>query len=522
MIRTSGNRFSEKITLNQSDEIVAISEMGFGAMKIRWSRNTSSASILFFVVVCAPFPLGSTNDLSIAFWCLCLGLGLVLASVADLRREHVRVLAAVGLIVLAYVFVLHEQLSAHPWVAPFHPVWTQASDLLHVPIAPSASIVKDQAFFSLGAALANILALLLGLIVGARAERARLLLRVLAVSGALYAAYGVLSFLIEPTLILWRDKTAYLGSVTGTFINRNTAAAYFGSCALLWVLLIIETIRRRIPERRLIWRRLPQDLAELSPREIAPGGSALLICLTAMFMTGSRAGVGLSLLAIIVSITIVLRKDLPQRTGIAISLGSGFVLALGLLELLGGRVSSRFDSQGLVDEGRIEAWKSTLRIIADNPWFGTGIGTFQWAFPPYRSPDVSIRGVWDAAHSTPLELASEVGLPLALLIAASWGAMFVIFARGVFGRRRDAIIPLAAAAIAALALSHSMLDFTLQVPGYSVPFFSLFGAALAQSFSSREPMSPGEAATERASERRSSAGDSRERRARRKAPLPSS
>jgi O-antigen ligase len=499
--------------------------MGFGEMSIRWSRNILSAYVLFFVVACAPFPFGSTNDLSIAFWCLCLGLGLALASVGDLQREHFWIAAGVGLIVLAYAFILHEQLAEQPWVAPFQPVWKQASDLLHVPIAASASIVKNQAFFSLGAPLANVLALLLGLIIGARRERARLLLRVLAVSGALYATYGVLSFLIEPTLILWRDKTAYLGSVTGTFINRNTAAAYFGSCALIWMLLIIEKIRHRIPERHLIWKRLPQDISEIAPREIAPSGLALLICLMAMFMTGSRAGVGLSLLAMIVSTTVVLRKDLPPRTGIAISLGSGVVLALGLLELLGGQVSSRFDSQGLVDEGRIAAWRSTLRIIADHPWFGTGIGTFQWAFPPYRSPEVSIRGVWDAAHSTPLELASEVGLPLALLVAAAWGIMFVILAQGIFERRRDAIIPIAASATAALSLLHSMLDFTLQVPGYSIPFFSLFGAALAQSFSSQQPRSQGQPPTSRPLERAEGGAAYKTRakdRARSEAVLPSS
>jgi hypothetical protein len=114
------------------------------------------------------------------------------------------------------------------------------------------------------------------------------------------------------------------------------------------------------------------------------------------------------------------------------------------------------------------------------------MGTFQWAFPPYRSPNISIRGVWDAAHSTPLELASEVGIPLALLVATGWIVMFVVLAKGVFGRRRDVIIPLAAAATACLSLLHSMLDFTLQVPGYSIPFFALFGAGLAQSFRSGE------------------------------------
>ncbi|WP_245288093.1 O-antigen ligase [Bradyrhizobium sp. Ec3.3] len=395
-------------------------------------------------------------------------------------------IAGIGVIVAGYAFVLHEQLSDHPWVAPSHPIWKQTSDLLGTPITPSASIVKNEAFFALGAALANILAIILGIIMGADRERARRLLWVIAVSGAVYALYGVLSFLIEPTMILWRDKTAYLGSVTGTFINRNTAAAYFGSCAVIWMLLIMEDVRRRVPERHLDWKGLSRDLSEIPPREILPQLLALLVCLMAMFMTTSRAGVGLSLLAMIVSFTAFLRRDLPPRTGIWISFGAGAVVALGLLQLLGGRVSSRFDSQGLVDEGRVEAWKSTLRIIADNPWFGTGMGTFQWAFPPYRSPNISMRGIWDAAHSTPLELASEVGIPLTLLITFAWVVMFIMLARGVLERRRDAIIPLAAAATACLSLLHSCLDFTLQVPGYSIPFFALFGAGLAQSLRTTE------------------------------------
>ncbi|MGY4344980.1 O-antigen ligase [Bradyrhizobium sp. GM7.3] len=288
-------------------------------------------------------------------------------------------------------------------------------------------------------------------------------------------------------MILWRDKTAYLGSVTGTFINRNTAAAYFGSCAVIWILLILEGVRRRLPERHIEWKRLSLDLRAIPLRDILPHLLALLVCLMAMFMTTSRAGVGLSLVAMIVSTTIFLRKDLPPRTGIWIALGSGIAIALALLQLLGGQVSSRFDSQGLVDEGRVEAWKSTLRIMADNPWFGTGMGTFQWAFPPYRSPHISIRGIWDAAHSTPLELASEVGIPMALLIALGWAIMLLVLAKGVFTRRRDVIVPLAAAATATLSLLHSCLDFTLQVPGYSIPFFALFGAGLAQSFRSTEP-----------------------------------
>jgi O-antigen ligase len=139
---------------------------------------------------------------------------------------------------------------------------------------------------------------------------------------------------------------------------------------------------------------------------------------------------------------------------------------------------------GLADEGRLETYRSTLRMIADHPWFGTGLGTFAWSFPAYRSANVSIRGVWDLAHSTPLELASDLGLPLTGLIVLAWLIVLAVLIRGVRNRRRDLIVPVAALAVAVLGLAHSAIDFSLQIPGYSIIVFALVGAGLAQSFSS--------------------------------------
>jgi O-antigen ligase len=464
--------------------------MLFDRIKLLWSPNFMSTWMLFFVIAFAPFPFGSTSRTAIAFWCAVLSVAVILMSTRELGRGQLWIIAGLFAIVAGYGFVLHEQLADHPWVAPFHPIWKQASEILGEQLTPSASIIRNEPFFAIGATLANVMSLLLGLVIGSDRARSRQIMMVIATSGALYALYGVLSFLIEPGMILWKDKEYYIGSVTGTFVNRNSAATYFGSCALLWMLWLGHKVRRRIPHRRIIWRRLFREFPRFSTREMLPPCGALLICLMALLMTGSRAGVALSLLAMIVAFTFYLKKDLPRRTGVWISLGSGAALALGLLQLFGGRVSSRFDSSGLVDEGRIEAWKSTLRIIADHPWFGTGLGTFTQAFPPYRSPLISIQGVWDLAHSTPLELASDVGLPLALLVAAGWGVMQLTLLRACLGRRRSSmLLPLAGLAISALALLHSSIDFTLQMPGYTIPFFALFGAGLAQAVWSSRSLS---------------------------------
>jgi O-antigen ligase len=446
--------------------------------------NRISSLILFVTVAGAPFPFGSTAPTAIAFWCIVLGLGVVAASPRGLRREHLPLLGLAVIVILAYAFVLHEQLAARPWIASPHPLWHEAAEALGIPIAPSVSIARNEPFFALGAPLANMLAVICSFIVCIDRDRAHQLILVIAWSGVAYAVYGIASFLIDPTYILWREKIAYREVLTSTFINRNTAAVYFGSCAVLWLLILSQHLRRRLPSGPIHWRSVPRWLLSEMPRPIILSFTMLLVCVAAMLMTNSRAGVVLTLMALVVAFAVYFHRDLPRRFGVAAALAIGGLIALLVLQILGGNVSGRFDAQGLSDEGRLETYRSTLRMIADHPWFGTGLGTFVWSFPAYRSGSVSMWGVWDKAHSTPLELAADLGLPLAGLIVVAWLIVLGVLIWGVRIRRRDLIVPVGALAVATIGLTHSFIDFSLQIPGYAIVVFALVGAGLAQSFSS--------------------------------------
>jgi O-antigen ligase len=448
-----------------------------------------SSYLLFAVIAGAPLPFGSDEPTTVAFWCIVLGITCILTSLSghQLRSAHWWLLGGIGLIVLCYAFVLHEQLADHPWIASFNPLWARTSKVLGIPITPSVSITRGQPFFALGAPLACVLALICGLIIGSDRERAHQALQVIAWSGVAYAVYGLCSFFLDPTMILWREKRAYLGSVTGTFINRNTAAAYFGSCAVVWFTLLLDQLRRHLKTKTIIWKKVPERLVTNTPRIVIVYFSMLFICLMAMFLTGSRAGVLLSLFALVLTFTLFFRRDLPPRSGVWIALAGGLAAVLMLLQFMGGVVSTRLDIQGLADEGRLSAYRSTIQMIADYPWFGTGLGTFARGFPAYRSADISMRGVWDIAHSTPLELASDGGLPLAGAVCLGWLVMFAVLIRGIFKRRRDMIVPLAAFSAALIAVLHSCIDFSLQITGYAVVMFALVGTGLSQSFGTRSP-----------------------------------
>lgn len=450
----------------------------------RTPSNRISSLILFATVAAAPFPFGSTAPVAIAFWCIALGLGVVSASPRGLRREHFPLLGLAVIVILAYAFVLHEQLAVRPWIATPHPLWSKAAEALGVQIVPSVSIARNQPFLSLGASLANMLAVICSFIVCVDRDRARQLFTVVAWSGAAYAIYGIVTYLVDPTHILWREKIAYRDVLTSTFINRNTAAVYFGSCAVLWLLLLSRRLRQQLPAGPIYWRSVPRRVLSGMPRPIVLSFAMLLLCLTAMLMTNSRAGIVLSLMALVIAFATFFRRDLPRRGGIAVTLMIGGLVAILFLQILGGNVGGRFEIQGLSDEGRFEVYRSTLRMIADHPWFGAGLGTFAWSFPAYRSANISMWGIWDRAHSTPLELASDLGLPLAGLIIVAWLIVLGVLIRGVRTRRRDLIIPVGALTVAGLSLAHSCIDFSLQIPGYSVIVFALVGAGLGQSFSS--------------------------------------
>ena len=455
-----------------------------------------SSWLLFAAAALAPLPFGSVLPTAIAFWCIVLGACLVLAPVRSLDAGRLALIGLAGVVVASYALVLHEQLAEHPWLAAEpDPIWQKAQAALGVPLEPSISIVRGLPWFELGRPVVCMLAIACGFLVGVDGGRARQLLKVIAWSGAAYAGYGILAHLLDPAHILGREKHAYLDSVTATFVNRNTAAAYFGSCAVVWSLLMWERVRLEMPRGLEKWRGLPRRLFSATPKKVVVSFAMLFLCLAAMFMTGSRGGVLVSLLALIVAFVAFFRRDLPRRAGLVTAFAGGGAVALILLQLMGPGINARFDFQGLADEGRFATYRATMNMIADHPWFGTGQGTFVYAFPAYRSSNASTLGTWDLAHNSLLEIAADMGVPIAILVAIAWIVIFAVLVRGTFVRRRGLLVPVAALAVAMLAVLHSLIDFSLQIPGYAIVAMSLIGAGLAQSSGAargQEPQEPQE------------------------------
>lgn len=447
------------------------------------ASSSLSLIVLSVAVVGAPLLVGSTTPLAVAFWCIVLAIALALAP-APLRTEQRRWLWLPVAVVMAYIAVLLAQLlpTVRTGLSPF-PLWEKAAGLLQQPLEPSVAIVRNQPLFAIGAPSAALMAGLAGYLVGADRTRAKLLLEVIAWSGSGLALFAIASQLINPSKLFWWDKIAYFNSLTTPFVNRNTAALYYGLCSIVGALLFWQILRQRLPSGRPELSDLLEALPRMAQFRILLRAARPVLCLCAVLLTASRAGTVLALAGQVLAFTLYFWRDLPRKVGPVAALLLGGFAALFVLQVLGGSVGNRFNEHGLVDEGRLDTYRATLHMIADFPWLGVGLGCFSFAFPIYRIGN--LWGTWDRAHNVLLEIAAEGGVPLAAVVVVAWILVLLLLAHGIRNRRRDTIFPVAGLTVAVIALSHAMIDFSLEAAGFAIPAMALIGVGAAQSFLTR-------------------------------------
>jgi hypothetical protein len=189
-----------------------------------------------------------------------------------------------------------------------------------------------------------------------------------------YAIYAIASFIWDPGILLWRSKIAYATVLTGTFINRNTAAIYFGACAILWLLLFVRSIfgsTLRILADTQISSLLFRGMSRRAVLNLA----VFILLMSAAFMTGSRAGAVLFLLISAGVCPFSLQeKDSSRKT--TLGLIAGLVAAGAIvLKIVGSGVDARIGAEGLIDPVRLSVYRAVLRLIADHVGLGTGLGT---------------------------------------------------------------------------------------------------------------------------------------------------
>lgn len=314
-------------------------------------------------------------------------------------------------------------------------------------------------------------------------DRAVGAVKVLAVSGGIVSVLSILQFEIAPDTLLFWPKIAYLDSLTGFFVNRNTAATYFGLIVLLNLALLLRALgdpRVGFADLQRWWHR-EQKLPALGY------GFWLSASLIALMLTKSRGGLLSSVIAIALLLLLRLfRRSKRRHPGqpfaaprISPWLKRGLqIVAVGLilffvLQILGGRTLLRAEAQGLGDS-RYCVMPGIVAAIANHlPW-GAGLASFEDVFPGYRDPMCGLYGVWNRAHNFYLEGIFTLGLMFVLMAAIAFLMLVRFFRIGLRQRRGLRFGPEIGISALALVAIHSAFDFSLQISGMAVIVAALF------------------------------------------------
>lgn len=316
---------------------------------------------------------------------------------------------------------------------------------------------------------------------------AELAVLLLSMMTAAYGAYGFAAYLSGDETVLWFKKWAYLGSLTGTFVNRNSFATFVG----LGLLCSLALIARRMLHARSGSPGSVDFVGGLSTGLFVAIGAATLQ-VTALLLTQSRGGLLSTMCAVFMFFAGISVKSRHARRWKMV----GFGLLLGILAVTvvvsGGGVADRLQQLVLSDAeqvDRINIYGSTLKAIGDRPLLGFGYGTFEDAFKAYRSDE--IRPYYDKAHNTYLQAAMELGIPAAVALIGAVAALAFRAASGLRRRRSLFVYAWLGASASLLVGTHALIDFSAQIPAVAMLYATILGIGCAQSWSSRIDTSSG-------------------------------
>ena len=308
--------------------------------------------------------------------------------------------------------------------------------------------------------------------------------------GAFEALYGLIQYLTGWQQIFAYVKKYYLEEATGTYINRNHFAGFLEMIfpfvivlALRWTYLLSKntsgtagTFRKLVSRTELVSVVFWLFLA--------------IVILAALILSRSRMGIISALVSLVAILALAGTSTVGPRARAAVA-AVFFIGVLGLVVWIGSDpVMSRFETLGqeynLSGQSRVSIWHDTLGLIRQHPFLGTGLGSFFVAYTSVQTAFLNL--LVEHAHCDYLEVATELGLPGAILV---FGSIFWVLAQsarryGKLEERFDKAVSLACIGSIGAILVHSLADFNLYIPANALVFTMI----LAMAWSSAHPESP--------------------------------
>jgi O-antigen ligase len=363
------------------------------------------------------------------------------------------------------------------WCSPARALFSAGSRIIGHPGWTTLSIYPHQTLLGLAKLLAYAAAFGLAAWTYGSQERKSALIRALILLGCFESAYGIVQYTTGFQKIFTYTKRAYLEEATGTYINHNHFAGFL-ELVLPWIVAQIYFLLR--PKGSLSPSAVSRAASSrfLASRQAAYFYVVLVVLiLLGIVFSRSRMGIVSALLSLLFMAAVAQVKEKNKAlVGITlVVLGASLTYAawIGL-----GPIMSRYEELergGITTEGRLGLWKSGLHIIRNNPLFGTGLGTFEYAFTPYQDNMVQLKVAH--LHNDYLEFTCDLGLPGVVLLFVPilylLAKMIAVLAADRSRYRRSVLLGCIGSVVALLI--HSLVDFNLQIPANALVFAIILG-----------------------------------------------
>lgn len=314
---------------------------------------------------------------------------------------------------------------------------------------------------------------------------------------------GVLQALMAVTLASTGANYQFLfaefeqgGRATGTFVNPDHLAGYLELCLSAGLgLMLAQFGGARVAQAGGWQRRLAQALTFLLSGKMVLR-MMLVVMVVALVMTHSRMGNGAFFFALLLIgglVAVVSQRLRKPALWLVASMALIDIIIIGqwvgldrVVERLKNTAESSLvaaspgGSDVIAPVQREESVQDRLRIprlslplIAQQPWFGHGGGTYYLSLPAIKPSGFPL--LWDHAHNDFVELATDTGLVgLALLMGlaacTAWRAARML--RDIEPRLKRGVGVAALMAICSIGL-HGMVDFNLQIPANALTLILL-------------------------------------------------
>jgi O-antigen ligase len=202
---------------------------------------------------------------------------------------------------------------------------------------------------------------------------------------------------------------------------------------------------------------------------------APIILAAGIYLTGCRSGIAVLVLSTLffAQMSVYLRINFSFRKNLRLV----FILATLLAVFIGLQSTlEKFLSGSYIGGGRIDYWSNSLSMFRDFPVFGTGLGTFKYAYFLYGKE----AGWLTHAHNEYIENMADMGVLAFIVFFALIAFLVFSLLRMWVTRRHPEVKPAVLGVLTAMfaAAFHSFFDFSLRVPANAYLFLALLALGL--------------------------------------------